>query len=135
MIKLLKRMTVSGAHPETNLEMICSVLERNFNGVNAEDFRAVVRKFLRTSFGEDVADLVLERGHLRDPIDIVQEALEESVHSQGVLEENAPRYKLILDSSNDDSMLRLLESQGLVQSRGGGGVEVFKSVILSSCKR
>ncbi len=71
MIKLLKQMTVTSSFPEVNLEMICSVLERNFNGVNAENFRAVVRKFLRTSFGEDVADLVLESGHLRDPIDVV----------------------------------------------------------------
>jgi hemicentin len=123
-VKLLKRMAVASQSPEVTLAMVCNVLERNFNGVKTEHFLSVVRKFIQTSFGENVANLVMQSGHLRDPIDVVQDALADIVSSQGVLDENAPRYKLILDSSNDDSMMRLLDSQGLVQSHSG--VEVFK---------
>ena len=90
-------------------------MERNFNGINKEKFTNMCAYFLaKGSSSCDQIKSVLEQ-HIRDPMDVIHDALSE-VHTNDVSRYNLPRYKMIIDHTNDDSVTRLLQIAGVLNS-------------------
>ena len=84
--------------------VICS-LERNFNGVSTDNFEILVATFLQNCCDEMPSNL---KDLLRNPLDVVHEALSTANASNS-------RYTLIIDESRDDSAMRVLSSEGLLE--------------------
>ena len=89
-------------------DILVHALERNFNGVDTIDLKVIVNEFLVRCFKtEDSIPDAHVQFLLRSPIDVVSEAL--------LVEETSnARYALIIDDSDDDSIMRLLKSEGLI---------------------
>ena len=85
-------------------QVVMHALERNFNGT--EDFETICSKFLGSNLSK-----VQRRGIL----DILHESLEDRPQDKQVHSENEVRYKLIIDPSEDDSIVRLLFSFGILK--------------------
>ena len=85
-------------------QVVMHALERNFNGT--EDFEKICSKFL----GSNVSK-VKRRGIL----DILRDSLEDRPQAKQDHSENEVRYKLIIDPSEDDSIVRLLFSFGILK--------------------
>ncbi len=86
-------------------EVIMQALERNFNG--SENFDVICNKFL----GPELAPKVKRRGIL----EILHASLEDRPQEKQDLGENEVRYKLIIDPSEDDSLVRLLFTFGILK--------------------
>lgn len=82
-------------------QMVVKAVERNFNGSN--DFESICQGFLEALYSDsnsaDNQRLILE---------VLQESLADRPQVAEHLEENDVRYKLLIDSSEDDSLIRLL---------------------------
>ena len=89
-------------HPQITMH----ALERNFNGTNIEEFRMICCKFLS-------GDLSIVKQ--RKTLDILRESLKDHPQDGQVLSENEVRYKLIIDPSEDESLVRLLFSSGILE--------------------
>ncbi len=88
-------------------QLVMQALERNFNG--SEEFESICRKFLQaigTSLGE-----VFQRGIL----EVLQDSMDDRPQTMEDLTENEVRYKLIIDPSEDDSLVRSLFSMGILK--------------------
>ena len=84
---------------------VIHALERNFNG--SENFDEICSKFLHSI------------GHVgnvqhRAILDILRDSLKDRPQAKQVLGENEARYKLIIDPSEDDSLVRFLFSFGIL---------------------
>ena len=93
----------------TSSEILLHALERNFNGVYSERFEAIVDMFL--------SDLCADRNIkecIRPPMVVVQEALLSNKNSIGI--SSKPRYKLIIDETEDDSIMRLFQIEGFLDT-------------------
>jgi hypothetical protein len=94
-------------------ESVVHAVERNFNGVNPETLREIALTFLGNLTGKTRPLLISSLIHsLRDPLDVIRQAL-------GTEERNRDhftrgRYKLLIDKTEDDSIIRLLASIGIV---------------------
>ncbi len=78
-------------------QLILQAIERNFNGL--DNFDTVCKSFL----GDN-----LQQVTRRDILDILRASLEDRPQEKQDLGENEVRYKLIIDPSEDDSLVRLL---------------------------
>lgn len=90
---------------EVTSKIIVHALERNFNGVSIEDFELLVKTFLAKCHHKVPKNI---KKLLRSSIEVVSETL---------LTVNASetRYPLIIDECADDSILRILNSDGLLE--------------------
>lgn len=85
-------------------QVVMQALERNFNGT--EDFETICLKFLGNELNEV---------HPRKIVDVLRESLKDHPQVDQDLSENEMRYKLIIDPSEDDSLVRLLFSFGILE--------------------
>ena len=89
-------------------------LERNFNGVNKEKFSNTCASFLAKFIDKSRIAETLEK-FSRHPMNVLQDALSE-VHPKDSSQYTLPRYKMIIDNTNDDSVMRLLQVSGILNS-------------------
>ena len=94
-----------GSSTDLTPDLVLKALERNFNGVDPKNFRFIANTFL-SKIKHSLANL-----KLRNTIEVLRESLTDLSLAQfgdndGV--EAEVRYKLIIDTSEDDSMARLL---------------------------
>ena len=87
-------------------QLVLQALERNFNG--SKEFKKICRMFLQ-SIGAHLEDLT-PRGIL----EVLQDSMRDRPQAMQNLNENEVRYKLIIDPSEDDSLVRSLFSMGLL---------------------
>lgn len=94
-------------------ESIVHAVERNFNGVTCETLREIALIFL-VNLTRKPRPMLISRliQSLRDPLDVIRQSL-------GVEERNRDhltrgRYKLLIDKTGDDSIIRILASIGIV---------------------
>ena len=80
---------------------LIKALEQNFNGVKAKDFSALLKVFVK-----HLEIDVNNNTTLRPILNVVQDALRENVKDFAY----RPRFKIVIDGSEDDSLLRLLKS-------------------------
>ena len=86
--------------------LVMQALERNFNG--SVEFENICKKFLQV-IGTKPADVPK-----RKILDILQDSMRDRPQAMQDLTENEVRYKLIIDPSEDDSLVRLLFSMGVL---------------------
>jgi len=98
----------------TSVKTLVAALERNFNGVTAEELRQVSACFLKpfAMLPLALSSSLLEE-FFRHPMVVLKDALTTSSASNGGGELDRPRFKLVIDCTEDDSILRLL-SKGSV---------------------
>ena len=96
-------------------QLLLQALERNFNG--SKDFEEICRKFLQ-GYLQDIG-LQYEDvwHHRRQVLEVLQESMRDRPQSSQDLTENEVRYKLLIDSSEDDSLARLLFSSGVTDKK------------------
>ena len=85
-----------------NEQLVMQALERNFNGT--ESFKKICEMFLGKS---------CHKVECRGVLDILNASLRD--HPQHHSSENEVRYKLIIDPSDDDSLIRLLFTFGILK--------------------
>ena len=96
-----------------SMKDIVFAIERNFNGVAPSDIRLITEFFLRPLIASKVTwSLDLLDGAFRDPVHVIREALQSSSGVSSL--SNISRFKLIIDCTGDDSILRLLSIGGIV---------------------
>lgn len=96
-------------------QVFLNALERNFNGIDKEKFANMCAFFLAKSLSScDQIKPTLET-YLRDPMEVIHNALSEE-HAKNISRYNLPRYKMIIDHTNDDSVTRLLQIAGVLNS-------------------
>lgn len=81
-------------------------LERNFNGLTVKDFRTVASIFL-CSQNLPVPDDFCIENYMRHPLEVLRCSMHRDDETLSL--SNRPRYKLVIDCSDDDSILRLLK--------------------------
>jgi hypothetical protein len=95
-------------------QAVIYAVERNFNGVGPDDLRLIAESFLkplvehRMNWSRGLLD-----GAFRDPVHVIQDALLSSNEASSLT--SRTRFKLIIDCTDDDSILRLLNSGGIVE--------------------
>ena len=110
-IKLLGRLARTDARkPMISRDKIVEALERNMNGIEPDRLRELLEYFLAPFpvVGDGSASKKQKRKlTLRNPLDLMQASLSEQTDDQA-----APisRYKLVIDTTADDSILRTLQS-------------------------
>lgn len=107
-VKLLGRLALADADRTVSREKIVEALERNMNGVEPARLQELLRYFLAPyPVASEAAPAEAPRT-LRNPLDLMLASLNE-LQAEGA----APlsRYKLIIDTTADDSILRALQSQ------------------------
>lgn len=91
----------------TSVQAIIYAIERNFNGGTGEELRQVSVCFLEWLIplvqSKDTGVLEVS---FRDPMMVLKDALSPATSYVGQM--NRPRFKLIIDCTEDDSILRLL---------------------------
>ena len=107
------RSTFEAMKMVTSLRDIVYAVEQNFNGVVPQKLRLITESFVkglvrsRTRWSDDLME-----GAFRDPMHVIQDAL---MSSNEVTEHSSrTRFKLIIDCTEDDSILRLLSIGGVV---------------------
>ena len=98
-IKLLARQAKDSA---VSVEKIVKALERNMNGVGEKELRDLL-SFWRSRLGASRSST------LRNPFELLTDSL---------LEQAQTRHKLLIDTTNDDSVLRVLYERGDLGSAG-----------------
>ncbi|XP_065828093.1 uncharacterized protein [Oscarella lobularis] len=101
-----------GQTTELSPRLVLNALERNFNGISSKHFSFVANLFL-SEMGHSV-----ERFERRNIIKILKDSLQEKSLAHCGDDEGAEaevRYKLIIDTSEDDSMARLLFQHGVLE--------------------
>lgn len=99
----------------TSVEIMLRALERNFNGVSATELRRISWHFLRV-FSDLLVPAVFSESFealFRHPANVLRDALD-SASSTLTVHESRPRFKLVIDCTEDDSILRLLQAAGIV---------------------
>ena len=97
----------------TTITLIVVAIEKNFNGVLEYDLYQVTACFVKPlmvlfSINADMWEICL-----RDPLTVLKEALQPVIWTNY---SNRPRFKLIIDCTEDDSILRLLSKSGVVET-------------------
>ena len=94
-------------------EIMVHALERNFNGVDKDKFSNICASFLArfTKVKATIEDTL--NCYCRHPMRVLQNALSESQREPSS-RYNLPRYKMIIDETNDDSVMRLLRASNIV---------------------
>ena len=90
-------------------KLVMQALERNFNGF--EEFESICRKFLQVIPG----GVRLEDVPQRRILEVLRDSMQDRPQAMQDLTENEVRYKLLIDPSEDDSLVRLLFSFGVLE--------------------
>ena len=90
-------------------QLVMQALERNFNG--SDEFENICQDFL------NAIGTGLENVSQRGVLDVLVDTLEDKPQAMKNLTENEVRYKLIIDPSEDDSLIRMLFSMGLLDRK------------------
>lgn len=92
-------------------QLVMQALERNFNG--HDQFDNISKRFL-CAFDKNMQppENFPKKRHI---LGVLQESMQDSPSSSLDLAENEVRYKLIIDPSEDDSVVRLLFSFGILE--------------------
>ena len=106
-VNYLRRKRDEGSSLSSHL--VLQALERNFNG--SEEFESICKKFLQV-IGTRLEDVMEKR---RMIVEVLQESMQDRPQPMQDLTENEVRYKLIIDPSEDDSLVRLLFSMGVLE--------------------
>lgn len=88
-----------------SLKLVVQGLERNFNG--SDEFEAICKKFVEYIPNVQLDDIQKFR---RPVLDVLQNSLRDRPQSLQDLTENSVRYKMIIDPSEDGSLVRSLFS-------------------------
>lgn len=117
MIKYIRRTAFFGGDSVLRVspKVLLHALERNFNGICNVKFTSICAAFL-SKFMKDRSLVKETLGKFcRHPMNVLQDSLSE-VHPEKSSRYNLPRYKMIIDDSNDDSVVRLLQMSGVLNS-------------------
>ena len=108
-IKLLGRLALTDeGSPTISREKIVEALERNMNGVEPDQLRELLEYFLAPFLVVgDGSAVALQKRTLRNPLDMMLASLNEQTNDQAA---PVSRYKLVIDTTADDSILRALQS-------------------------
>ena len=87
----------------TNAQLIIRSCERNFGGLGMEKLHEIIHAFMTALPGAEAREL-------RDQIDVLKECL--GSKNEHISINLRPRYKLIIDDTDDDSILRILSVKG-----------------------
>ena len=98
-----------------SVEILLNALERNFNGVNNENFSNVCASFLVNFMTDKRCTEENLNKFLHHPVTVLHNSLSE-IHPNNASRYNLPRYKMIIDNTNDDSVMRLLRMSGILDS-------------------
>lgn len=90
-------------------QIVIQALERNFNGCEPKEFESICKAFLQAI--DASPDQVKSHGIL----EIVRDSLQDRPQDKQDITENEVRYKLIIDPSEDDSLVRLLFAFGVLK--------------------
>jgi ATPase family associated with various cellular activities (AAA) len=102
----LPKMTIS-------IMSIVGAIERNFNGVAPSRLREIALSFLEPVARWPRPILIKQLiQSLSDPLEVIRQSLSSSDSNQD--HSTRPRYKMIIDTTEDDSIIRLLGSVGIV---------------------
>jgi len=105
-LKAVRRASATDAKScKTSLKILISAIERNFNGISAHELRLVAAAFLEPFAATSVSSNVLDAA-IRHPMVVLKDAL---TTSATVTATDDFRFKLIIDCTEDDSILRLLK--------------------------
>ena len=96
-------------------EVMVHALERNFNGVSKDKFSNICAAFIDRFTRDKSSTKKVLRDNCRHPIKILQDSLSE-VQARNSSRFILPRYKMIIDQTNDDSIMRLLCLSGILNS-------------------
>ncbi|KAL7555253.1 hypothetical protein ACHAWF_018911 [Thalassiosira exigua] len=97
-----------------SVEVVVQALERNFNGVDDEKFSNICALFLQSFLRDKDCTKECLNQHRRHPMEVLHHALMDNPDHDSRY--NLPRYKMIIDDTNDDSVMRLLEMAGILNS-------------------
>ena len=130
-LRFLHRNRLSGhSHGlQANSALFLRALEENFNGMSVEHFRALVEIFFAT-VNTEMSSISLEfpmpnQDKFRGIIDIMQDSMrgrEDNLLTDvdgsiiGTGHPLAPRFKMIIDPTDDHSAIRLLQQVGLLDA-------------------
>jgi hypothetical protein len=118
-IYLLKSMRSSADMKSTRLctsiKAIIYSIERNFNGVTDTELRQIVACFLKPLAKRVPVEYISLESFFRNPMTVLKDALNDSLQSNQLNQSNRPRFKLVIDCTEDDSILRLLSSGGVLE--------------------
>jgi hemicentin len=89
-----------------DMQVVVEALERNFNG--HEQFDELASMFL------NAVEKPYNPKNKRGILTVLKDSLNDRPHNEQYLSENEVRYKLIIDSSEDGSVVRLLFSLGVL---------------------
>jgi hypothetical protein len=90
------------------IEAIISGIEMNFNGVEKQKLHKIVNIFLSSLPKCEVIHAAATK--IRQPIDVIENALKDTVQTC------SKRYTLVIDETADDSIVRLLRSEGFIDT-------------------
>ena len=113
---LRSRSSFAGVKMLVTIQDIIFSLERNFNGIPSKAWKRVAFEILRpiVKLADDVLTTYIE-GTCRCPTIVLSEALSQGNQANALqMVESRARFKLIIDCSDDDSIMRLLNSAGLL---------------------
>ena len=102
-----RKRDVDGKHDvscKITSQLVIRALERNFNGCDPEKFKTICKSFLDSMEVKVDEEPVVRRGILS----ILKDSLKDCPQNLQHLSENEVRYKLVIDPSEDDSLVRLL---------------------------
>ncbi len=107
---LRKKSTIDVRTMTLTPQNIFHGIERNFNGTNPQHLKAVASCFLSNL--SDLQDTKLELPlMMRQPFEVISDALHASEMKSGF-----GRYSLLIDETGDDSIMRLLVSEKLIDT-------------------
>ena len=89
-------------------QLVIQGLERNFNGCEAKEFEEICMGFLKAM------DTFPCQAQRRGILEILHDSLQDRPQAHPDISENEVRYKLIIDPSDDDSLVRVLFALGVL---------------------
>jgi hypothetical protein len=134
---LREQSQIAGTRIILPIAVIVGAIERNFNGVCHVEFLDVTKCFLAKI---SPAAVSTHRQSFRHPIMVLKDALATTGHSNVA---TRPRFKMIIDGTEDDSTLRLLRAGNVVNVTGkslfklsnlAGNVEMERLRLISGVK-
>lgn len=117
-IALRTRSTFEAMKMRITVQDVVFAVERNFNGVASGDVQRITEHFLKPLACSEVTwSTSLLDGAFRDPVHVIREALQGCTGISSL--SDRARFKLIIDCSGDDSILRLLSRSGIINVSKG----------------
>jgi len=108
---LRARSTLRGLKMELAISDLMCSLERNFSGINIEQWKLVALEFLRHLVNQNESTILdFLNMQVRCPLRALQDLSKETSLTLG----SRARFKLIIDCTEDDSIMRILSGAGLL---------------------